>query len=128
MKTKIILLLLTLLPLSAFCQQEWLLACNDDIQAPETVYDKITIDKDACTITKNGKTFKLYGKVKIVESFPDLKVQVVTSFPDIKVKIDSWADDCGEFKVTDSWPDYTIQIVTSFPDLKVEMVENWPGF
>ena len=29
----------------------------------------VKIDKDNCTITKDGKTYKLYGKVKIVDSF-----------------------------------------------------------
>ncbi len=28
----------------------------------------------------------LYGKVKIVDAFPDLKIQFVNAFPDIKVK------------------------------------------
>ena len=27
------------------------------------------------------------GKIKLVESFPDVKIQIVNSFPDIKVKI-----------------------------------------
>jgi len=39
------------------------------------------IDKANCTF--KGKP--LYGKVKIVESFPDIKVQVVESFPDVRV-------------------------------------------
>ena len=30
--------------------------------------------------------FKLYGKNKIVNDFPDLKVQVVENFPDLKIK------------------------------------------
>lgn len=130
MKEKFLLLLLAFLPLSAFCQQKWLLASNDnDIQAPETVYSNVTIDKKACTITVNGKTFKLYGKVQIVDNWPDIKVEIVSSFPDLKAKIvDNWADSCGEFIVTDSWPDLKVQIVTSFPDLKVRLVENWPGF
>ncbi|HEY9837307.1 MAG TPA: hypothetical protein V6D27_10455, partial [Vampirovibrionales bacterium] len=29
----------------------------------------------------------LYGKVQIVESFPDLKIQIVASFPDLRVKM-----------------------------------------
>ena len=37
------------------------------------------------------------GKVKVVDSFPDIRVKVVRSFPDIKVKkVRSFADDCGE--------------------------------
>ena len=33
------------------------------------------------------KNIKLCGKVKIVDSFPDIKVKVVDSFPDLKVKV-----------------------------------------
>ena len=32
------------------------------------------------------KGIKLYGKVKFVTSFPDIKIKYVDSFPDIKVK------------------------------------------
>ncbi len=128
MKKFIFIIGLLLFPFTAFCQTEWLYAYNE-VNRPETIYDNITIDKQNCTITKNGKTYKLYGKVKIVDSFADLKVQIVNSFADIKVKIvDQWADECGKVIVTDSWPDLKVQIVTSFADIKVQMVENWPGF
>ena len=49
--------------------------------------DEVKIDKDNCTITKDGKTFNLYGKVKIVDAFEDVKVKIVDSFEDIKIKI-----------------------------------------
>lgn len=128
MKKFIIIAILTVLPFAAFCQEKWIVAYND-IQKPETVYDNITIDKKACTITKDGKTFKLYGKIKFVEAFADIKVQIVSSFPDIKIKfVDNWADSCGKFIISDNWPELKVQIVTSFPDLKVSIVENWPGF
>ena len=29
--------------------------------------DDVKIDKDNCTITKNGKTYPLYGNVRIIE-------------------------------------------------------------
>lgn len=48
---------------------------------------ELTIDKENCTITKDGKTYPLYGKVKIVDSFEDIKVKIVDSFEDIKIKI-----------------------------------------
>ena len=38
------------------------------------------IDKNECTITVKGKTYPLYGKVKTVESFPNIKVQIVSPF------------------------------------------------
>lgn len=87
------------------------------------------IDKSNCTYTnKDGKTFNLYGKVKIVESFPDIKVQLVESFPDLEVKlVDNFPDQCGKVKLVESFPDVKVQIVNSFPDIKVKIVDNFPG-
>ena len=74
------------------------------------------------------KGIPLYGKVKVVTSFPDLKVQVVDSFPDLKVKVvDSFPNSCGKWKFVDSFPDFKIQFVTSFPDLKIKFVDSFPG-
>lgn len=85
---------------------------------------KSRIDFDACSF--NG--FKLYGKVKFVDSFPDIKIQIVDSFPDLKVKIvDSFPDECGEWMIVDSFPDIKVKIVDSFPDIKVKFVKHFPG-
>lgn len=82
------------------------------------------VDKSACTL--NGK--RLFGKVQVVTSFPDLKVQVVTSFPDLKVQVvTSFPDRCGKWQFVTSFPDLKIQYVTSFPDLKIQMVTSFPG-
>ncbi len=71
---------------------------------------------------------KLYGKVQIVTSFPDLKVQQVTSFPDLKVQVvTSFPDRCGKWQFVTSFPDFKIQYVTSFPDIKIEFVNSFPG-
>ena len=79
---------------------------------------------ESCTF--NG--FALRGKVKVVESFPDLKVKVVESFPDLKVKtVESFPDDCGEWKFVDSFPDVKIKFVDSFPDVKIKFVDSFPG-
>jgi hypothetical protein len=79
---------------------------------------------DDCTF--NGK--KLAGKVKIVESFPDVRVKAVSSFPDLKVKkVSSFADECGEWQFVDSFPDFKIQYVDSFPDVEIAWVESFPG-
>lgn len=76
--------------------------------------------------TWNG--IPLFGKVQIVESFPDIKVGIVTSFPDLKVKtVTSFPDDCGEWQFVTSFPDFTIQFVESFPDIEIQMVESFPG-
>ena len=60
---------------------------------------------------------RLFGKVKIVDAFPDLKVQVVDAFP----------DKCGKWKMVDAFPDVKIQMVTAFPDLKIKYVNAFPG-
>ena len=60
---------------------------------------------------------KLFGKVKVVDAFPDLKVQVVDAFP----------DKCGKWKMVDAFPDVKIQMVTAFPDLKIKYVNAFPG-
>lgn len=95
----------------------------------QTDDNKPGINKENCTfVTKDGKTFNLYGKVKVVESFPDIKVQLVESFEDLDVKIvESFPDDCGKVKLVESFPDVKVQIVNSFPDIKVKVVESFPG-
>ena len=78
------------------------------------------INKDNCTyVTKDGKTFNLYGKVKIVDSVPDIKVQFVDSFEDLDVKlVDAFPDQCGKVKLVESFPDIKVKIVDSFPGVK----------
>ena len=86
--------------------------------------DKNKIDFEICTF--NG--FPLYGIVKFVESFPDIKVQIVDSFPDLKIKlVNSFPDDCGEWQIVDSFTDVKIKIVESFPDIKIKFVDSFPG-
>ena len=83
-----------------------------------------SVDKTSCSF--KGK--KLYGKIQIVTSFPDVKVQEVTSFPDIKVeKVSSFPDKCGKWQIVTSFPDIKVQFVTSFPDVKVQYVKSFPG-
>lgn len=71
---------------------------------------------------------KIYGKIKIVNSFPDYKVKVVTSFADLHVKIvSSFPDDPGKWQIVESFPDFKIQFVESFPDFTIKFVESFPG-
>ena len=71
---------------------------------------------------------KLYGKVQVVDSFPDFKVQEVTAFPDIKVqRVTAFPDKCGKWQFVKSFPDFKIQFVKSFPDFKVQFVDAFPG-
>ncbi len=86
--------------------------------------NKNIIDFKNCTF--NG--FPLNGKIKFVDSFPDIKIQIVDSFPDLKVKIvNSFPDKCGEWQIVESFPDVKIKIVDSFPDLKIKFVDSFPG-
>lgn len=94
---------------------------NDDY----TTCSQLTFEDDNdCTFNE----IPLHGKVKFVESFPDIKVKFVNSFPDLKVKfVSSFPDDCGEWQIVESFPDFTIQVVESFPDIEIKVVESFPG-
>ena len=82
------------------------------------------LNKEKCTYNR----IPLKGRVKIVNSFPDIKIQAVNSFPDIEVKtVNSFPNRCGEWQFVESFPDFTIQFVESFPDVKVKFVESFPG-
>jgi hypothetical protein len=71
---------------------------------------------------------RLYGKVKFVSGFADIKIKYVSSFGDIKVKfVESFPNDCGEWQKVESFPDFTVEVVESFADLKVEVVSSFPG-
>ena len=67
------------------------------------------------------KNIKLCGKVKIVDSFPDIKVKVVDSFPDLKVKV------VQSFQFVEYGEDFRVQFVDSFPDIKIKYVSSFPG-
>jgi acylphosphatase len=76
--------------------------------------------------TFKGK--KLYGKVKFVKNFPDIKIEVVDHFPDLKVKkVKHFPDKCGKWQVVDNFPDIKVQIVKHFGDIKVKFVDHFPG-
>lgn len=88
----------------------------------------VTIDKDNCTITKDGKTYFLYGKVKIVDSFEDIKVKIVESFEDADIKIvDAFENSCGKVKIVDHFEDVKVKIVDSFEDIKIKIVDSFEG-
>jgi hypothetical protein len=94
-------------------------SCNIPLQTGEE-----EIDFQNCTY----KGFPLYGKIKFVEDFPDIKVQIVEHFPDLKVKlVEHFPDDCGEWQVVENFPDVKVKLVESFPDIKIKYVENFPG-
>ncbi len=102
---------------SALCSCAFLLSAPLCAQSAD-------FDPDTCSF--NG--IELKGKVKVVESFPDIKVKVVDSFPDLRVKLkSSFARDCGEWQMVDSFPDFKVKFVNSFPDLEIKMVDSFPG-
>ena len=70
----------------------------------------------------------LYGKVQVVESFPDFKVQLVDSFPDLEIEqVLSFPDSPGRWQFVESFPDFTIEYVDSFPDFKVQWRDSPTG-
>lgn len=76
--------------------------------------------------TYQGK--RLYGKVQIVESLPDLKVKVVERLPDLRVKlVTSSPTRCGEWQIVDILPDLRVQFVETLPDIEIQLVESRPG-
>jgi hypothetical protein len=81
----------------------------------------------AATVNKPSKC-GLFGKIKVVEHFPDVKIKVVEHFPDIKVKLmEHFADGPGEWTMVEHFPDYKIKFVEHFPDYKIKFVEHFPG-
>jgi hypothetical protein len=71
---------------------------------------------------------KIFGKIELVDSFPDFKVQVVDSFADLHVQcVSSFPDKPGKWKIVTSFPDFKVQVVTSFPDFKIKYVDSFPG-
>lgn len=98
------------------------------IAASAMAKEEVTIDKDNCTITKNGKTYHLYGKVKIVENFEDIKVKIVDCFEDADIKIvENFENTCGRVKLVENFEDVKVKIVDNFEDVKVKLVEHFEG-
>ena len=86
------------------------------------------INKDNCTISKDGKTFKLYGKVRIVDSFEDIKVRLVDSFEDVDIRlVNGFEGSCGKVRLVDSFEEVKVRIVDSFEDIKVRLVDGFEG-
>lgn len=71
------------------------------------------LNKKACTYNN----ISLYGKVQIVDSFPDIKVKIVDTFP----------DKCGKWQFVTAFPDFKVQFVDSFPDITIQYVTAFPG-
>lgn len=97
-------------------------------QQPKKTSGGWIINKSDCTIRKDGKTFRLYGKVKIVDNSEDLKVKIVDNFEDVKIHIvDNFENSCGKVKIVNNFEDVKIKIVDNFEDIKVKIVTNFEG-
>lgn len=101
---------------------------KDTGAASVTAVSKDGIDKEHCTFTKDGKTFRLYGKVRIVDNFEDIKVRIVDNFEDVRVRlVDNFEDECGCVRIVDNFEDVKVRIVDNFEDVKVRIVDNFEG-
>jgi CRISPR/Cas system CSM-associated protein Csm4 (group 5 of RAMP superfamily) len=82
------------------------------------------IDKQSCTY--EGK--KLYGRVKIVENFPDITIQIVDNLADIDVKVvEHFPEKCGEWELVENFPDLKVKIVENNANIKIRFVDHFPG-
>ncbi len=82
------------------------------------------LDRETCSY--KGK--KLYGKILVVDSFPDLKIKETTSFPDLNVQlVNSFPNNCGQWELVESFPDLKVKYVSSFPDITIKFVTSFPG-
>ena len=96
--------------------------------------DDVKIDKENCTITKDGKTYPLYGEVKFVDTYgsADIVVKVVEYGPcDIIVKKleQGSATSCGEWRIIENGSaDLNVKIVTSgWADITVKFIDEGPS-
>ncbi|WP_297877108.1 hypothetical protein [Silanimonas sp.] len=106
----------------------WIAAAALLAIATPAAHADAVIDAAACTISVDGKTFPLAGKVQYVDTFPDFTIRWVDSFADLHVKdVDAFADDCGEWQEVDAFPDFKVKVVDAFEDLKIRRVDAFPG-
>lgn len=103
-----------------------ILVCS--IFAVSMMAKEVKIDKERCVVIKDGKEYPLYGKVKIVDNFEDIKVKIVDCFEDVDIKIvDCFEDRCGKVKIVDCFEDVKVKIVDNFEDIKIKLVDNFEG-
>ncbi len=80
----------------------------------------------ASNCTYNG--IPLYGKVKIVDNFEDIKVKVVNNFEDLKVKpVQQFANSCGRWQFVENFEDFKVKFVDHFEDISIKYVEYFEG-
>ena len=92
--------------------------------------DDVMIDKDNCTITKDSKTYPLYGEVKFVDTYgsADIIVKVVSGGScDLEVKVieSGSTSSCGEWRVIENGSaDFCVKLITEgAADIEVKFIE-----
>ena len=92
--------------------------------------DDVKINKDNCTITKDGKTFPLYGEVKFVDTYgsADIIVKVVSGGScDLEVKVieSGSTTSCGEWRVIENGSaDFCVKLITEgAADIEIKFIE-----
>ncbi len=66
---------------------------------------------------------KIYGKIQLVDMFPDFKVQIVTANADLNVeKVKMFPNSKGKWELVTMFPDYKIQLVDFLPDFTVKFI------
>lgn len=87
-----------------------------------------TINKEKCTITKDGKEFNLYGNVRIVDCGEDIRVRIVDCGEDLRVRLRDYdSGNCCEFRVVDYHCELRVRIVDCGEDVRVRIVDCFPG-
>lgn len=62
---------------------------------------------------------KLYGKVKIVDNFADIKVRKAEHFEDLSVQyVKNFPKSYGKWQLVNNFSDITIKEVTNFPGIR----------
>lgn len=71
---------------------------------------------------------QLYGRVQIVNDFPDIKVKKVDNFADLHVQqVEKSAEKCGKWQIVNEFADFKVKFVDYFEDITVKAVEDSPG-
>ena len=106
------------------------LVVSPQIDLAPSAAERFALELQACAEAAEGKSgaCQLFGKIKYVEHFPDVKVQFVEHFPDIRVQVvEHFPDGPGKWQLVQHFPDYEVEVVEHFPDYKVKLVEHFPG-
>ncbi|MGP1514457.1 MAG: hypothetical protein ACTTJH_00670 [Bacteroidales bacterium] len=68
----------------------------------------------------------LKGKVKIVDSYEDIKVKIVEDYPDLEVTVvDGYVgNECGRIMLVKDYEDIKVKIVDSYADITIRFKDK----